>query len=255
MQAGPAPRSEAKRMTERTKPSGASLLQRWSRLKHEAREKNSTDAAVKSADAAATPIGVVPVPSADAATASAASPVAAGTTAQGAPPLSDDSLPPVESLTIESDFSAFMQPKVQETLRRRALKQLFRDPHFNVMDGLDVYIDDYSKPDPIPPEIVREMVQARYIFNPPATRINAQGHAEDVPEVEIAVTERNANDAAPQAETAGAAAVASTRLPPAEADAAAVLPRPSDGAASTAMEADGDCGAQSAPSANDRAAR
>jgi hypothetical protein len=27
-----------------------------------------------------------------------------------------------------------------------------RDPRFNVMDGLDVYIDDYSKPDPIPEE-------------------------------------------------------------------------------------------------------
>ena len=31
------------------------------------------------------------------------------------------------------------------------MKKLFADPHYNVMDGLDVYIDDYSKPDPIPP--------------------------------------------------------------------------------------------------------
>jgi hypothetical protein len=54
------------------------------------------------------------------------------------------------------------------------------------MDGLDVYIDDYSKPDPIAPEIVRQMVQARYIFDPPPTRIDALGNVEDVPEEEIA---------------------------------------------------------------------
>ena len=74
--------------------------------------------------------------------------------------LATTSLPPVESLTIDSDFTAFLQPKVDETLKRQALKQLFRDPRFNVMDGLDVYIDDYSKPDPIAPEVVRQLVQA-----------------------------------------------------------------------------------------------
>ena len=59
-------------------------------------------------------------------------------------------LPPVESLTFESDFTAFMQPEVDPGLRRQALKTLLQDPRFNVMDGLDVYIDDYSKPDPLP---------------------------------------------------------------------------------------------------------
>jgi hypothetical protein len=45
-----------------------------------------------------------------------------------------------------------MKSEVDPALRRQALRTLFRDPRFNVMDGLDVYIDDYSKPDPIPPE-------------------------------------------------------------------------------------------------------
>ena len=49
------------------------------------------------------------------------------------------------------------------------------------MDGLDIYIDDYSKPDPIDPDVVRQMVQGRYIFDPPQTRVNAQGFVEDVP--------------------------------------------------------------------------
>jgi hypothetical protein len=50
---------------------------------------------------------------------------------------------------------------VDESVRRVALKKLFADPHFNVMDGLDVYIDDYSKPDPIPAALLRSLNQAR----------------------------------------------------------------------------------------------
>jgi hypothetical protein len=61
-------------------------------------------------------------------------------------------LPSIESLTPESDFTPFMQADVDPGLKREALKVLVRDPRFNVMDGLDVYIDDYSKPDPLPPE-------------------------------------------------------------------------------------------------------
>jgi hypothetical protein len=40
------------------------------------------------------------------------------------------------------------------------MKKMFSDPHFNVMDGLDIYIDDYSKPDPIPLEMLKRMVQS-----------------------------------------------------------------------------------------------
>jgi Protein of unknown function (DUF3306) len=61
------------------------------------------------------------------------------------------------------------------------LKKLLHDPRFNVMDGLDTYIADYSKPDPIEPEIVKQLMQARYLFNPPKTRVNEQGFVEDVP--------------------------------------------------------------------------
>jgi uncharacterized protein DUF3306 len=89
-------------------------------------------------------------------------------------------LPPIESLTIDSDFSPFMRPGVDESVRRSALRKLLRDPRFNVMDGLDVYIDDYSKPSPIEPEIVRTLVQARYLFDPPQTRVNDAGCVEDV---------------------------------------------------------------------------
>jgi len=58
------------------------------------------------------------------------------------------------------DFSAFMKPGVDPTVQQAALKKMFSDPHFNVMDGLDIYIDDYSKPDPIPLEMLKRMVQS-----------------------------------------------------------------------------------------------
>jgi hypothetical protein len=104
------------------------LLARWSRLKKEA-----------AAQPQSPPAGQ-PAPKAE------AEPVA---------------LPPVESLTPESDFSPFMQRDVRPELRQAALKKLFTDPHFNVMDGLDIYIDDYTKPDPIAASIVAELTQFR----------------------------------------------------------------------------------------------
>lgn len=73
-------------------------------------------------------------------------------------------LPPLEKLTLESDFRGFMHPKVSEDLRRAALKKLFSDPHFNVMDGLDVYIDDYSKTEPIPAAMLASLRQAQKIL-------------------------------------------------------------------------------------------
>jgi len=93
----------------------------------------------------------------------APAPVAAGTPA----PTPDDEPPPlprVEELTIDSDFRGFLHPKVDESVRRAALRKLFSDPHFNVMDGLDVYIDDYTKADPIPPDMLAGLTQAKRIL-------------------------------------------------------------------------------------------
>lgn len=73
-------------------------------------------------------------------------------------------LPPIESLTPESDFSPFMKAEVDPDLRRAALKKLFGDPHFNVMDGLDIYIDDYNKPDPLPAAVAAGLVQFKNLF-------------------------------------------------------------------------------------------
>ena len=136
-------------------------------------------------------------------------------------------LPAIDSLGIDSDFTAFMRPGVDESLKRGALKKLFSDPRFNVMDGLDVYIDDYSKPDPIDPAIVRTLAHARYIFNPPATRVTAQGHVEDVPEEELRAGARDPDSqAAAEPLAAGAGIPAALPNVQSPADAAPAIARP-----------------------------
>ena len=67
------------------------------------------------------------------------------------------------ALTGTSDYKPFMAPQVSPEVRNAAMKKLFTDPHYNVMDGLDIYIDDYSKPDPIPEAMLRQMVSAQFL--------------------------------------------------------------------------------------------
>ena len=92
-------------------------------------------------------------------------------------------LPPVEQLKFESDFTAFMQSKVvDEGVKRAALKKLFADPRFNVMDGLDTYIDDYSIEDPISPELLERLQHAkRTLFGPEPEKTVADSEGEAAP--------------------------------------------------------------------------
>ena len=106
------------------------FLSRWSRLKQEAKEPPAESSAAAPVDPKSPP----------------------------------PELPPPDELTLDSDYKAFFHPKVNEDVRRAALKKLFSDPRFNVMDGLDVYIDDYSKSEPIPPAMLAGLRQAQNIL-------------------------------------------------------------------------------------------
>lgn len=89
-------------------------------------------------------------------------------------------LPPVDSLTFESDFKSFMHSKVEQGVKRAALKKLFSDPRFNVMDGLDTYIDDYSKEDPISDQMLAQLNHARRtLFGPPKEETEEAKPAEE----------------------------------------------------------------------------
>ena len=72
-------------------------------------------------------------------------------------------LPPVDKLTPDSDFTGFMHPKVDDALRRVALKKLFNDPHFNIPDPFEPYSRDFNVEDPIPPELLATLKQAEQL--------------------------------------------------------------------------------------------
>lgn len=151
---------------------GEKFLTRWSRLKQEVNE--------------APPVPAQP---------------AVPTKAEEAP-LPD--LPPVEELTFDSNFGDFLHPKVDEDVKRAALKKLFSDPHFNVMDGLDTYIDDYSKGEELPAEMLAQLKSAQKILR----------WARNEPdEEEIEKTGLPAETPAPALENQATPAVADTPVP------------------------------------------
>jgi hypothetical protein len=110
---------------------GEAFLARWARL------KRAGDAAARSPAALAVP----------------AAPVV--------PALPKAPLPDPERLGFDDDFTAFLGREVEEQVKRAAMKKLFHSPHFNVMDGLDIYIDDYTIPSPLDETTLRSLAHAR----------------------------------------------------------------------------------------------
>lgn len=131
------------------------FLSRWSRRKAQVQRGEARPAEPQPA------LPIPPVPAAPASTAAPAHPIAAPAPAE--PAESPPTLADVETLTPQADFSRFVKPEVEPGVQQAALKKLFADPHFNTMDGLDVYIDDYNTPDPLPASMLRQMVQSRLL--------------------------------------------------------------------------------------------
>lgn len=153
-----------------------SFFSRWSRRKAQVRTGEPLPAEPP-APAAAAPVAAVVTP---AAVAAPAAPVAPAEVAPEPPP--QLTLDDVARLTPESDYAAFVARDVPANVRNAAVKKLFTDPHYNVMDGLDIYIDDYSKPSPLSPLEMAKMVGAQFLKlvddpnePPPAAPDPAQG--------------------------------------------------------------------------------
>jgi Protein of unknown function (DUF3306) len=82
------------------------------------------------------------------------------------PPRPTPTLEEVAQLTHDSDFKPFVARGVDENVRRSAMKKLFSDPQFNVMDGLDVYIEDYNKFVPMPAHVLAALNHAQALLDP-----------------------------------------------------------------------------------------
>lgn len=136
--------------------------------------------------------------------------------AQPAPvePPASPTLQDAQELTPQSDFTRFVQPDVAPEVKNAAMKKLFADPHFNVMDGLDTYIDDYNKPDPIPPEMLRQLASAKFLklFDDEEDKAN-KDEAEPLAK---APTEREFADARPSDSVAQSSTRTGQALPPAD---------------------------------------
>jgi len=130
------------------------FLSRWSRKKAGLTEETT------SAPSTA-PIAKVPEPLLEEANKEANQATSAPDLVQQPPP---PTIEDVEKIDVKApDFSAFMRPDVDPLVQQAALKKMFSDPHFNVMDGLDIYIDDYTKSDPIPLDMLKRMQQSELL--------------------------------------------------------------------------------------------
>jgi len=101
-------------------------------------------------------------------------PAPVATVVQAPPPASDGAppepaVPPpptlqeAQALGKDSDFKPFIAKGVDPAVGNAAMKKLFTDPHYNVMDRLDTYIDDYSQADPLPLSMLRQMASAQFL--------------------------------------------------------------------------------------------
>jgi len=134
------------------------FLGRWSQRKQAVREGKAL---------AESPPAPPPAPLPVVALAAATVPVATAGAIETQPTAQPDAPPPslddVQRLTPQSDFAPFVARDVAPEVRNAAMKKLFADPHYNVMDRLDIYIDDYSKPDPLPESMLRQMASAKFL--------------------------------------------------------------------------------------------
>jgi hypothetical protein len=129
------------------------FLRRWARRKSEVR-----DGGEAAPEAVVAPAGSV-IANADAAVVAPTAPAAPQSDPSAVRPL--PTLEDVAALDADSDFSAFVARGVDQAVRRSALKKLFADPHFNAMDRLDVYIDDYTKPSPVSEAMLASLEHAK----------------------------------------------------------------------------------------------
>lgn len=130
----------------------SNFFSRWSRRKVQVRGGGAVppEPPVVPVAPAAPEVATAPVPAE----------VPEKTRAESPPALTLDD---VARLTPESDYSAFVARHVPADVRNAAVKKLFTDPHYNVMDGLDIYIDDYSLPSPISATEMAKMVGAQFL--------------------------------------------------------------------------------------------
>ncbi|MFK7860123.1 MAG: DUF3306 domain-containing protein [Granulosicoccus sp.] len=71
--------------------------------------------------------------------------------------LTDDDMPPIASLSSDSDLSGFFNKGVSAALRKAALRHVFQQPKYNLRDGLNDYDGDYTVFEPLGDTVTSDM--------------------------------------------------------------------------------------------------
>jgi hypothetical protein len=118
---------------------GEKFLSRWSRLKTEERQAEKAPERKPEAVPAQTPAKPNDPPA--------------------------PQLPPIESLKgLASEYAEFLKPGVEESLRRSALKKLFKDPYFETFERFEAYCEDYTQGEPIPAAMLKTLEHAKRLL-------------------------------------------------------------------------------------------
>lgn len=176
------------------------FLRRWARRKAEVRSGDATeDPEAASAEASVQPPETT--------TPGLSEPADSG----DSPELTDADMPALESLDQDADYSPFLSRGVSADLRQKALRQLFRQPKFNVETCLEDYQDDYLNFQPLGDIVTCDMRHQTEV----EARRRAEREAADA-------AERSAQDAAAPDSAGGPSSPAT----PASEDVAAADPDP-----------------------------
>ena len=121
---------------------GEKFLSRWSRLKTEVRQAEKAPESKPDTAPSRPPVQSKESPA--------------------APAAPEPQLPPIDTLKgLASEYREFLKPGVDESLRRSALKKLFRDPYFDTFERFEAYCEDYTKADPIPAAMLKALEHAK----------------------------------------------------------------------------------------------
>ncbi|MBT4405757.1 MAG: DUF3306 domain-containing protein [Acidiferrobacteraceae bacterium] len=113
-----------------------------------------------------------------------------------APALTDDDMPPLETLGEDDSYSGFLSPEVSEKLRKVALRQLFHGAGFNIRDGLDDYDEDFTIFKPLGDIITADMRHREEMLERKAKEALARKN-EDSDDSITAIAEKDEADEGP----------------------------------------------------------
>jgi len=84
------------------------------------------------------------------------------------PPSPEAPLPDPLTLGMADDFSAFLRDKVPPALKHKAMQHLFSHPHFNELDMMDVYMEDFNLVPNLEPAALDLVKHAKAVLSPEA---------------------------------------------------------------------------------------